>query len=623
MNITDVYEIGKSLPFAFSLKGDQKRLSDIYFKYSSRDVNSTALIFLIFTGLLYFMSSLFYDIFSIIVIFFGGIISIIVYIYPTHIYYSHAIMDYNEQMFKSILSMSNYVSMNTSFEYAFLNTRGQLRGIIRIEFDHIANQIQRKDKTTLGKAFEHYIPKWNSVNPVFVKSLRLLQTATMAEAKDMDSIIAETIETLLLNFRIQGKRSAEELAEKAKGLINFGVLLPVISLMMLPLLSIFMPDLAKPGMIMFAYNILFPTILMLVALDFANKRIQIDTIRLDESPGYKKMSIWIYPVVLLIVLLCSMPGVAHLMSIDASSVVSVEREYEIMSVIKVWLIGFGVMLGLYVLVEYYLRLHKKLWTDVKMAEDDLPHLLQNFSTFLSLNISIENIIPSIVDDYKSEGFSNHPIVKIFKKLGSTLKYSKGNIQILVDKILTTLCPSLKVKNVLDQIIMFSRVSQNSATKAAKLIRQQTIALIELDDYIRTMLAETVSLINVSVTMLLPLLSSVAIIMSIVIVKSLDFIAKQLQAIQEAFGTSMMSFSGLVDITKIVPPTVLEIIVLIYFIEMYIILSLFSTKIEIGNDAYKFARKLKSNISGFIIMSIILIGGHYFMIELFFKGLMAD
>ncbi|MGM5488548.1 MAG: hypothetical protein ACQESG_06360 [Nanobdellota archaeon] len=620
MKLVNIYEIGRSLPIGFSLKKDEKKLKDIYFEYDSKEVVSTALVIFIIEILLYLLLSEISNILGLVAFFFGTIFTIVIYVYPTHIYYSQMIMAYNEEMFQAILSISNFISMNSSLEYAFFHTRKVLKGILRIEFDEIIQQLHRKEHTSFGGAIEPYIQKWNEVNLTFVKSLRLLETAIMAEEKQKETIIQETITTLLVSFKVHGKRSSEELAQKAKGLISFGVLLPVMSLMLLPLLSIFMSDIVKPSGIFFFYNVLFPTVMLLVALDFANKRVQINTIDLQDSSKYKKTPHWIYLIGLLIIVVFSIPGFFHLATIDMTSADAAEKEYDLMSVIKVWLIPLGIMVAIYVVSKYYVAIHRKQWEDVKLAEDDLPHLLQIFGTFISLNISIENIIPYIARDYKEAGFKDHPVVNIFSELSRKLIYTKGKVQVLIVETLHDICPSKKVSNMLSQILSFSEISQESASKATRLIRNQTIAVMELDDYIRTLLAETSGLINISVTMLLPLLSAVAVIMSILIVKAIDFITKELSAIQESFGGGGFDLS-LVDITKIIPPTLLEVIISIYFIEMFYILSLFATKIEIGNDRFKFAQKLSSNMMGFLVYSMVLIGGHLMLIYFFFEGLM--
>lgn len=640
MDITKLYEIGRAIPLGFSIKSDQKKLDFIRFKYSSKEIINTALaclagIFLL-SQIIGFIADFLQPagqaelIFIVQVIktvntaftFLGAIACAVLYIYPVHIFYSKEIQRYNEQMLRAILSMTNFISMRTSFEYAFIETTKQIKGVLRMEFEEIGNMIQRKEKIDLGHAFEDYLKGWVEINPVFVKSLRLLQTALMAEEKDRDNILQETIRTLMINFKIQGKRNAEELAGKAKNLVSFGVLLPVTSLMLLPLFSVFLSDFIKPSAMVFAFNVLFPIVILLMALDFANKRLQIDTIDLEASPDYQTIPVWIYGLCGLIVMGFSIPGILHLISVDLSTPASAEVEYQFMSVFNVWLITLGFMIAIYIISRYYIHLHQELWKDVKETEDDLPHLLQILSTYLSLSISMENIIPRVEKDYLEEGFPNHPVVRIFREVSRKLMGSKEKMTVFIQDILRKVCPSVKVTNILNMIISFSTISLPSATKAAKLSREQSISIIELDDYIRTLLSETVALIGITITMLMPLLSAVSVIMSLVIVKSLTFIGQVLSDIGASFGAGSMLDLSLVDVTKILPPTYLEVIVGFYFIEMFLVLSLFSTKIEIGDDKFKLAKTINSNMMGYVIYSIILLAGHYLMMEIFFKGMLA-
>ena len=621
MRLEDIYLLGRRVPVGFSLQSDDKKLEFIRFPYNSREVISASL--LVFAATLLLFTSLFLVNFTLAMTlaFLGMIISAVVYIYPTHIKYSHEMVEYNEQMLKAALSLANFVSMRTSMEYAVIKTTEQLKGILKREFTDITNELTRKEKTSLGDAIEPFIESWVKVNPVFVKSFRLLQTAMNAQEKDREGILRETIRTLMINYKIQGKRSTEELAANARNLVFFGVLLPVTSLMLLPLFSTFLTQFVTAGLLFFFFNVLFPVVILLVALNFANKRIQVDTIDLEESPGFRTLPWWSYLVALLVVVVFTIPGLVHLNTIDTSSPATVEREYQFLSVILVWLISFGIMAAIYMLATIYIRMHRKLWEDVKEIEDDLPHLLQNLSTLLSLNMPIENILPRIANEYSEEGFPKHPVVRVFREVSRKLMTSKEQLEIFIKDTLKEICPSIKVTNILVMIISFGRISQASATKAANLVREQTIALMELDDYIKTLLSETLALLSITITMLMPLLSAIAIIMALVIVKSLRFITEQLEQIWEAFGTQLTSLE-LVDVTQILPPTILEIIVCIYFIEMFLVLSLFKTKVNYGNDRYQFAKSIQSGVIGYVLFSIILVVGYYVMMEIFFKGVMG-
>ena len=622
MKLLDIYKLGKINPITLSFKNDEQRLKFAQFPYTSKEVNGAALLILITTILLTFASSYMSKFLVYFFMFVGFIITIITYIYPTHIYYSQVIMEYNEEMIKAIMRISNYISMSTSMDYAVVQTAKSLRGPLKKQFDDITNKLSRKIKTNLGDAIEEYVEIWNKINPIFVKSIRLLQTATMAPEEDRIKIIEETMESLMLDYSIAGKRAAEDLTTKSRSLIAFGVLLPVTSLMLLPLLSIFLPELIKPPLLVFLYNVLFPVGILLMVLAFSVKRIQVDTIVLAESPEYRKMPVWIYFACIAIIIIFAVPAVMHLNSINMNTPESAKQEYELFPLFSVWLGSMGIMLAIYLFSSYYVRRYSKLWNEVRETEQDLPHLLQVFATFLSLNVSVENIFGIVVDDYKKHGFSKHPVVKIFSTLSRKLITSKDSLENLVDKVLKTMCPSKQVAHTLSQIISFTNISQESSAKVTKMIRQESISIQKLEDYMQTLLAETVSLINITIIMLTPLLCAIAVIMSIVIVKSLIFISDQLADIQNAFGSNQIAGLSLVNITAIIPPTVIEAIISIYFIEVFLVLSLFTSNIKVGSDTFNLMKTIKSNILGYLIYSSILFLGYLAIVELFFKGVLT-
>jgi len=275
--------------------------------------------------------------------------------------------------------------------------------------------------------------------------------------------------------------------------------------------------------------------------------------------------------------------------------------------VRCWLLGAGLSVAITLLCYLYVKKYQDLWNQVNEVERDMPHLLQTFSTYLTLNKSVESIIPEIIDDYVTHGFSRHPAVKFFKKLMHDLKVSKKSIGELTVTVLPKICPSKKVSGILSQIITFTDVSTDSAAKAAKMVRKQTIAIYRLDDYIRTMLSDTVSLINITTAMLAPMLCAAAILMSMAIVKSLVYIGEVLKGITMGTVTEL----NLGQVEKIIPPTVVEVIVSIYLVEMILVLSLFSSNIKIGNDHFQLIKTIGNNILiGFLIFSMILLLGYY-------------
>ncbi|RME52755.1 hypothetical protein D6783_03860 [Candidatus Woesearchaeota archaeon] len=621
MALDFVYELGLASPLKFSIGYVDKRLKFVEYKYDSRAITGASVGVLALCVILALFGATISNFFVYFFFFAGVILSLTFYIYPVNIVYSQRLIEYTEEMLKAIMRIATFIQMNQSMEYAVLNTTKELRGTLKTQFQDITNQLRLRKKNTLGEVIEEYTPIWNAINPDFIKSFKLLETASLSTEEDKAKIIDEVLETLIISYHTAGKRFAEDLSNKAKTLIAVGVLFPIISLMLLPLVSVFLPTLIQGTLITFVYDVAFPTFILLMALDFSSRRIQVNTINLKESPFYKPLPKPLFIVAAGIVVIFAIPGILQLISIDPTNM---KREYLFPSIFFVWLLGMGVATGILIITYNYVRKHASLWHEVDETERDLPHLLQTFSTYLTLNMSVESILPEVVDDYKTHGFGSHPIVKFFSMLVHKLKVSKMTVLELTHDLLPKICPSRKLTNILSNIISFTDISQESAAQATKMIRKQTISIYELDDYIKTLLAETVALINVTTAFLAPILSAAAVLMSLAIVKSLTFISSVLEGIQKSFGSSDSQITKLqlVNIEEIIAPTILTVVVSIYLLEMILVLSLFQSNVKVGNDSFQLAKTINASMLGWFIYSVILLGGHVIAIQYLFESVLS-
>lgn len=615
MNIKDIYGIGEMIPLdSLRVQAWDEKLRFVEFRYTSKDIILTSIVLFLTFFVFNIVAAPFSEFLSYTAIFLALGTSIIALFYPLNIFYLHAIGKYNEEMLTAIMRLSTYVSMNTSIEHAFYQVTPEIHGILHRQFSHIIEQIDRKEKTTLGDALEYYVPIWNIHNPVFVKSLRLLQTASYAAPKDREKILTELSETLLWNYTTLGKRYAEELSNKAKKLIMLGVLFPIMMLMLLPMITIFMPDFVNPSILAFMYIVLFPMLTLVLSMNFAAKRVQVSTIRIEDSSEYVPMGKTL-PIILAAVVLGFFAY--GLWDVTLISQQGSDFSEPVWALLPAWLAAFSLTMAVIIYATIYTRRYNTLWEEIYQIEQDLPHLLQSFTTYQTLNLPMENVIPEVVKDYKQFGFGDHPVVRAFEKISLALKTTKKNFVELTRGMLGTLIPSPKVTSVLEQMVSFSEISQESSAKVAGMIRQHTLSIHKLDDYMKTLLSDTLSLINITTTMLAPLLSAAAVLMSIAIVKSIVFIEDQMERIGAAFGVPDISLQ-LIDVENIISPQLMQFIIGIYLVETILILTFFATVINIGNDKFSLMRNMKSNMLGFFIYSAILFGG-YIAIQVFFQS----
>ena len=613
-----LYKIGVYADLNINSPLIQKKLSFILFKYTGSQILSTSLILLISGVLFAYITSSLNSFLSNTLLFTFATLSILVYVYPVQIIYNNKIMEYSEEMLKAIMHLSTFIQTKSSMEYAFIQTQNSIEGILQIQFQKIVSDLNRKKYSSLGDAMKQFVPIWNEVNPQFVKGIRLLQIASVSKEEDRKRLVEETIDTLILNYQVIGKRSAEELSKNTKLLLGAGLLLPIISLLIIPVLAVFMPQLITPNLLAFLYVICFPILVLVASLSFASKRIQIDTINLSHHKKYVKMSSKLIYLSLFISVLFAVPAIPAIIGVleDPSGTLN-----NFWFFFYAWFacIGFAIAVKIYVYI--YIKKNKKLWYEIQEIEQDIPFVLQSFSTYYSLNAPFEGVIGGIAQDYEQLGFKQHPVVSAFKKLKNRLLYSKKDSEDVLKKELNDLFPTKKFRNIINQIHSFEKVNQVSASKAARTIREQVLNTYKLDDYIRTLLSDTVGLIKVSANMLAPILCASAVVMTYAILKSTDFITQQLERVTSVLGGDGLDLT-LIDTSEVISPIFISLIVGIYLVFMTVILSIFQTQISTGNDKYKIFESINDNLISFVVYSVMLFVGYYFVNEVLFNSILA-
>ncbi|MCX6801686.1 MAG: hypothetical protein NT067_01090 [Candidatus Diapherotrites archaeon] len=629
MYLNFIYAPGKRFKIGPKSASLDKKFRQVEFPYTSAEFLSGIMVWLIglgFAGIFFMMLNSIAESQILMLLsylfFFGAIlVPATGYLYGANIYYTQGILKQKEEMLQALLEMANYLSLNTSIEYAFMETTKGLSGILGKQFRDIALKLEQKKYTTLQDAFEEYIPIWLDINPDFVKGLNMIQTSALAPHEEREPMLRECIKTIIQSYYTIGKRSTETLSNQAKSLISIGVMLPMMSLIMLPLISIFLPQVINVPLLIFLYDVSCPALLLLFAMQFALNRVQVNTIDISLSQKFRKMPPAIPLICAAIIVLFALPAAYHFMTIDMKTKDGVAREYETASLIIVWLMDFGIFLAVVLYTFIYTKLNEKTWNEMREVEEDIPHLLQIISSYLVLNRPMESILGDIKNDYIRHGFKKHSVVKILGEVEKSFYNTKKTLGEIVETKLPEIIASKRLLQIFRRIVHFADIDIASAAKSAKMIRSQTLSIFRLDNYLQTLLNDTFATVSVSMKGLAPILASTAVIMAVAIVMSLVYIEKTIGDIASSVGLRDFSLQ-LVDASTIIPPTVVMAVVGTYVLLTLIILATFLSNIKYGSDRHRMAKTiLESVIVGFLIYSMMLLFGVYAFTNYIFTGVM--
>ncbi|MEM0360834.1 MAG: hypothetical protein QXK06_05890 [Candidatus Diapherotrites archaeon] len=625
-----VYETGRKFKIFKKSSMVEKKFQQVEFPYTSGEFISGLTIWFLGLGLtgffFYILNAMtghpLLELLAYLFFFGSVLIPLAAYLYGANIYYTQSILKQKEEMLQALLEIANYLSLNTSLEFAFIETTKGLTGTMGKQFRDIQQKLENKKYSTLGEAFEEYIPKWMEINPEFVKGLNMIQTASLAPLKEREPMLRECIKTIIQSYYNIGKRSTETLSNQAKSLISIGVMLPMMSLIMLPLISIFLPNMINVPMLIFIYNVSCPALLMLFAMQFALNRVQVNTIDLSMSPKFKKMPPGFAYLCAGFMIILAIPAIIHFMQVDMSTPTGVAREYAFESLFNVWLMLFGIVAGISIYLFRYITLNEKTWQEMNEVEEDVPHLLQIISSYLVLNRPMESIIQDVKSDYIRHGFKKHAVVKILNEITKELYNTKKTLGEIVETKLPEIIASKRLVQIMRRIVHFADIDIASAAKSAKMIRSQTLSIFRLDNYLRTLLNDTFATVSVSVKALAPILASTAVIMAVAIVMSLEFISKEIEGIARSVGLKDFSLQ-LVDPSTIIPPTIVLAIVGVYIILTLVVLGTFLANIKYGSDRHKIGKTIFSTLlTGFGVFSSMLLLGIFVFTNYVFSGVMG-
>ncbi|USN43859.1 MAG: hypothetical protein H6500_05720 [Candidatus Woesearchaeota archaeon] len=611
-----IYDLGEALPLRYTMETMDASLKFTLFPYKASTIINTSLLLFLGSALIGMVLEQVFtaEILFTTCVFFGLIAAAITYIYPVHIYKLTRIMEYKQEMLNTIMRFTTYLSMKSNMEHALYNSLANTKGILRVQFQDILLRLERKEYINLGEAFREYSTIWNQYSPEFVDSLKLLEVAALSSGREAEEIMEESISQIMLTYNIEQKRQSELLSESISKVITIGIMFPVMFLMLVPMVSVFLPDFIKASILFFGFNILLPAFLFVGTLNFAAKRLQLSSIDISSAKEYKPLTKLHYIIGGVVLLLFLVPSTIYLIQHDPSHVSY--DSFNLATVFYVWLIPAGVSLSIFILGSMYCRRNRALYENYRQVEEDLPHLLNYFSTYLTLSVPMENIFKEVTNDYTRHGFQKHPSVALLNEISFKLAHLKTNLKSFIKIDLKKISSILSFNEILEQIVAFGEFSLKEASKVAKKIRSQRVEIVKLNDYILTMLNPSLGLISTTISMLAPLLSALAIIMSLFVVQFIKFLSEQLETIANLGNAGQRITLELINIEEIISPVYLELIIGFYLVEIIIILGMMKATIKDGYSVFKIVEAIKGSQLGFIIFTLCLFGGYYVFMTMF-------
>lgn len=519
-----------------------------------------------------------------------------------------------------ILYMVIYLSLNPVFEkaieFAALNCHGPLGGDLKkIMWD---TEIGRY--TTIKEAIGVYSKKWCIWNNEFVESLITLQMVSTQPTQERRRLILdEALNRTLKTTFDKMEQYSKDMKGPSMMILSFGIMMPLMGLIMFPMVSIFMSNKIDPFLIAIGYDIILPAMLLWYLNRLLSKRPSAFS-HSEKTGGVQpnkyleikslKLKLPINLIAVLIFLFISLPGILHFTQMymtkeeyyNRYSITeaddlwkkycqeSYSQEYIMGAVISAMCLIWGIAAA--IIFYTYMKSSRpyKLEQFIRKTEEDFEVGLFELQVALSQNIPIELAIPNVLEKYERMNKKNSPMYVFFSQIYNRIaQLSLTFRQALYDEQTGVLkdFPSPLIANIMNIIASAFTKGPIIIANAAKDIINCLRKTNEIEHMIKNLLESVISNIKLQASFIAPLMGAIIAAIGVLIVQVIQKIAEMLDSVSSTLGQSSVdAIQGsltMIDLKSIMPPTILEAIVGIYIIESVVIMCIFLTGIEKGFD----------------------------------------
>ncbi|MBU5688348.1 MAG: hypothetical protein KQA31_03005, partial [Candidatus Aenigmarchaeota archaeon] len=512
----------------------------------------------------------------------GISISYYILVYPS-IYAKKLRVEASSEIVQTILYISiglkNVPNLESAVAFAAFNLEGPMgKDLRKILWDVYIGKYSR-----IEDALDDFSNKWKFENREFSQALDLLKTS-VTEIYDRDKIIERAISLILQSNMERMNQYARELKNPITMINALGILLPVITLILFPILGIIMPFLISPYTLIFIYNIILPLTVYFLMKNTLDKRpYSFHTVNIKNHPeasdfGYlslklknKKIQIPILPFCILILVFLSFNAIIGMINIDKDTSISTRVLYGLQ-------IFWAISISTIIFTMVSSNKNKKIKKEIEEIESEFAEAIYILGSTIRSGQPLEASLRKTNERLKDQKIHSffEKIINTMNTMGVTLKEAIFNKDFGVIKHY----PSKTIKNTMKIVVESSSKGLNTAASTLTAISQYMKNVHDVDEHLKQFLEDVTSSMSLISSFLVPLAAGVVVGLGAIIMKILIFVASLFN--QLPIDQQEIPIIG-TKIEAIMPIEVLIIIVGIYMIELIISINIFRIQIEKGND----------------------------------------
>lgn len=503
----------------------------------------------------------------------------------------------SSQIVLAILYMVVSMRISPNLERALRFASANVSGVLAWDMRRLLWDIEMRKYYSAEDATDAYIVKWKPENEEFAESLRLIRDSQRQVAERAKAELDEALNVILSGTKTRMKHYAQDLRLPVMVIHMMGIVLPILGTIMAPLAAVFMANLVSPAHFIIGYDIVLPIVIVWFINNTLRKRpITFSKVDITKHPDLpprgsfllKGKAVPVLPFAIIILLVFLIPsGLYFLQNPTLLMPPIVEGEYVAvndpnpflsLSMSALIILGVGFALAVYFILSNFQAV--RIQNDIQKIEGEFELALFQLGNRIAGGTPTEVAIEKSIDDVKDLKIAGlfRLCLRNIKNLGMTFEQS------LFDKTYGALryYPSELIKNIMYTVVDTAKKGVRYASESMLKIARYLKNIRETQEYIRDMLSETVSSMKFQAYFLTPLITGLIVSMADIIVQVLSGLGRYLEGMN-LDATMGLDFSLLTMGAPSTTPPMFQLIIGVYLLEVIILLSMFLTKIDQGEN----------------------------------------
>jgi len=539
-----------------------------------------------------------------------------------------------------VISLSRVPNLENAIVFTFKNLRGPLRK----DFERIILDFSLRRIFSMEEGLRRVVEKWSFEAKEFSEALQLLMEYAKYPHRG-EKLLDEAIRLTVDDSYNKMMKYARELKLPTTAILVLGIILPVIGLTLIPLITIFLPELLNISMVFFVYDFFLPLILFSIIIMLVEGRpMTASTIITNFNPlainiGGKKINL------LLLIFFLILPLLAYLIigvskdvaiysacsgwaksgfeqskkpdidvSVDECKFYLTDLLYQSVKPSLILLIfTFAIFIPLYLRNRVNVRETEK----VKKVEGAFSTLLFQLAHKTRGGTPIEEAIFSLSE--KGQNVEVENMIKELKKslsLFGSVREALLGVRGVINKYNSTI-----IRSVFEIIAEISSRGSLYVSQTLSTFSRHLHNLSSLQEKIEDLISDNVSTLKFMSYFLTPIVGGVSVSIGMIILAILGNLSVSLQnIIPKESGLPSVGLP-MIDLwnASSIPPSLFQLAIGIYVLELCLISSFFIVGLENGfNSTY-----LIDNACRIVVVSLLLFITVSLIVYAFLSGLVIS